>query len=196
LWTLAAISAGLVAFAIGTLWLAVAAWAFAGAAVAWRRIEAVRAGRLADALRAALETGGEREAVLQHVAGLVAYSSALSWAGVLAWRASELDGRLESQWGGPDEAPAETALTSWLLREAETTETVVIASAEELGRSGSCLALSLRSGESVSGYALFLFARPIPGHVELALRRCGPDLAEHLATSGTELPKRRLEAVS
>jgi HD-GYP domain-containing protein (c-di-GMP phosphodiesterase class II) len=196
LWTVAAISAGLVAFAIGALWLTTAAWVFAGAALAWQRIEGVRAGRLADAVRAALDAGGEREEVLRHVAGLIAYSSPLSWAGVLDWRASELEGRLATQWGGPDEAPADTALTSWLLRETETTESVVIASAEELGRFGSCLALSLRSGESVSGYALFLFARAIPGHVELALRRSGPELAEQLAACGPELPERRLEAVS
>lgn len=195
LWTLAALSAGLVAFSLGTILLAAVAWSLGGAGLMWRRFEHARANRLAAALEAALDAGGDREAMLRNVSGLIAYSSTLRWAGVLAWRASDLEGRLETQWGGEAEAPTETALTSWLLREAETTESVVLGSAGELGRTGSCIALSLRTGDSVSSYALFLFNRSVPGHVELALRRCGQALAQQLAVSSTQ-QARRLEAVS
>jgi HD-GYP domain-containing protein (c-di-GMP phosphodiesterase class II) len=194
--TLAALSAGLVAFAIGTIHVAFLAWTLACVALLWRRVEHLRAGRLARALRAALEAGGDREAVLRHVAGLIAYSSALNWAGVLAWRSSELEGRLETQWGSTDQAPTDTALTSWLLRESESSEMVILASAEEMGRTGTCLALQLRSADSISGYALFLFGRAVPVHVELALRRCGAELARQLSGVRLDGPRRRLEAVS
>ncbi|TMK78788.1 MAG: HD domain-containing protein [Actinobacteria bacterium] len=194
--TLAALSAGLVAVSLGILWLAALAWAVGVAGILWRRIEHVRAGRLVVALRTGLEAENETEAVLRQVAGLIAYSSPLTWAGLLAWHSSELEGHIAAEWGGQEEAPAETAITSWLLRETESTEGVIVASAEELGRAGACLALPIRSGDSVSGYALFLFARTIPGHVEQALRRCGAELVQQLSVGGGERPRRRLEAVS
>src|SRR6266516_2339868 len=50
-----------------------------------------------------------------------------------------LEGHIAAECGGQEEAPAETAITSWLLRETESTEGVIVASAEELARAGACL---------------------------------------------------------
>ena len=186
-----AMSAGLAAIAFGAAWLAFACWALVAAAIGWRRLTTIRANRLVGALRTALAE--ETNDALQHVAGLIGYASSLRWAGVLTWQSSDLEASLRDQWGRRDEAPPEAALTSWLLRESESSEGLVVAPADELGRTGSCAVLPLRSGDAVTGYVFFLFAPRLPRHVELALTRSASDLARSLSP---EVLEPRLEAVS
>jgi HD-GYP domain-containing protein (c-di-GMP phosphodiesterase class II) len=196
--TLCALSAGLLAFGLGIPLLGALGLAIAVAGVAWGRVDLVRAGRLAGALRQTLP--GRRDAagaVFNDVASLLAYSSPLRWAALVSWDESELDGALTVEWGSRAEAPTETALTSWLVRETESAKNLVVAADSELGRPGGCAALPLRGGDSISGFFVLAFARAVPRHVELALRRCSRELAEALVEPGSEhLQRQRLTAVS
>jgi len=128
----------------------------------------------------------------------LAYTSPLRWAALVSWRENELDGSVAAEWGSRAEAPTDTALTSWLVRETESADNLVVVADRELGRPGACAALPLRRGDSITGFFVLAFARAVPRHVEVALRRCAADLAEALVDPGQEplFRRRRLAAVS
>jgi HD-GYP domain-containing protein (c-di-GMP phosphodiesterase class II) len=195
---LCALSAGLFAFGLGSAPLAAIGILVAVAGLAWGRIDLFRAGRLSGALRRALRAERSTDAVFNDVASLLAYTSPLRWAGLVSWHEAELDGSLATEWGSRAEAPTETALTSWLLRETESANSILVAADRELGRPGGCAALPLKRRDSITRFFVLAFARPVPRHVEVALRRCAADLAEALVDPGEEPPfrRQRLAAVS
>jgi hypothetical protein len=194
---LCALSAGLFAFGLGSAPLAAIGILVAVAGLAWGRIDLFRAGRLSSALRRALRAERGTDAVFNDVTSLLAYTSPLRWAGLVSWHEAGLDGSLAIEWGSRAEAPTETALTSWLVRETESASSLVVAADRELGRPGACAALPLRRGDSITGFFVLGFARTVPRHVEVALRRCAGDLADALAKPGEAPPFReRLAAVS
>jgi HD-GYP domain-containing protein (c-di-GMP phosphodiesterase class II) len=196
--TLCALSAGLFAFGLGSARLGAAGFAVAAAGIAWARIDAFRAGRVAGALRSALARDGGADKAFDDLASALAGASTLRWAAIVSWRENELDGTVAAEWGSRAEAPNDTALTSWLVRETESADDLVVGADRELGLPGACAALALRQGESVTGFLVLAFARGVPGHVEAALRRCAADLSDALVESGEEPPfrRRRLAAVS
>ena len=72
----------------------------------------------------------------------------------------------------------ETALASWLLRETESREPVLVADGGELGCAARvCAALPLRDGDEVHGYLVLAFERALSRSVERALRGCRDDVA-------------------
>jgi hypothetical protein len=192
------LSAGLLAFGLGSPLLGLGGLVIAASGVAWARVEHVRAGRLSGALRQALPRRRDAtEAVFNDIASVLAYASPLRWAALVAWSESELDGGVAAEWGSRAEAPTETALTSWLVRETESAKSLVVAADGEVGRPGGCAALPLRCGASITGFFVLTFARAVPRHVELALRRCANDLAKALVDPNEEpLQRQRLTAVS
>lgn len=196
--TLCALGAGLLAFGLGSPLLGALGILVAAGGVAWGRVELFRAGRLSGALRRALPRESDAaEAVFSDVASKLAYSSPLRWAALVSWNEPELDGGLTAEWGSRAEAPTETALTSWLVRETESAKSLVVAADSELGLPGGWAALPLRRGESITGFFVLAFARALPRHVELALRRCANELADALVEPGADpVQRERLTAVS
>lgn len=195
--TLCALAMGLFAFGLGHATFGVAGLALAAGGVVWTRVEIFRAGRLARALGSALDAHSA-ETVFSGLVGALAYASPLRWAALVSWRESELDGAIGAEWGDRTDAPSDTALTSWLVRETEAADGLVVASDHELGRAGASAAIPLRRDGSVTGYLVLTFARVLPRHVEIALRSSAPELSAALLDPRQERPfrKRRLAAVS
>jgi HD-GYP domain-containing protein (c-di-GMP phosphodiesterase class II) len=194
--TLCAVAGGLFAYGLGHPRLGALGLALAVAGVAWTRLEVFRAGRLAGGLGASLH-GSSAETVFTGLVGALAYASPLRWAALVSWRDAELDGSVDAEWGDRSAAPSDTALTSWLVRETEATELLVVAADDELG-AGACAAVPMRRDGSVTGYLVLSFARALPRHVEIALRSSAPDLSSALVDPGLARPfrRRRLAAVS
>jgi hypothetical protein len=86
------------------------------------------------------------------------------------WSTDTLDGTLAAEWGSPSDRPGESALVSWLVREADAEPTMLVASGSELGREGTFVALPLEGGLP-GPYVLFAFPDGIPPHVQSALRQ-------------------------
>ncbi|MGH2921005.1 MAG: HD-GYP domain-containing protein [Gaiellaceae bacterium] len=195
--TLCALAAGLFAFGLGHTLVGMAGVALALAGIVWSRIEIFRAGRLTRALGSAAHAQ-TAESVFNSLVGTLGYASPLRWAALVAWRENELDGSISAEWGDRADAPSDTALTSWLVRETEVTEDLVVAADYELGRTGACAAIPLRRGDSIIGYLVLTFARVLPRHVEIALRHSASDLGAALVDPCHARPllRRRLAAVS
>jgi hypothetical protein len=160
----------LVAVGFGATPLAVPALAAAalGFGATWWR------GRTANRLAATLanvvpvpDSPAEKLAVL---VGALRPACHLRWAGVVEWRERECVGSLGEEWTGEGEAPTDTALTSWLVREAESVRDVVVAEGEELGRQDPHVVVPLASGGRVAGYLFLAVRDPVPRAVVDALR--------------------------
>lgn len=189
---------GLLAFGLGEAAVGETTVVVAAGAAAWRRAAELRARRLAASLASVLELSAPLPVVFNELASRLAYASQLRWAGLLRWRERELQGSVELEWGSQREAPSEVALTSWLIRESETPGELLVGSEQDLGRNARHAALQLSRDGSVAGHLVLAFARPLPRHVELALRSVGEPLAARLASEpgpGTAAP-RALAAVS
>src|SRR5207244_3859818 len=79
-----------------------------------------------------------------------------------------LGGPLEQARGA--DGPVQAALTSWLVREAESGLQAIVAPGEELGRDGVAVALPLRRENSaLIGFLVVTAPRLPPRHIELAL---------------------------
>jgi hypothetical protein len=73
-------------------------------------------------------------------------------------------------------------LTSWLVREAESGETLLLAGRFELQQDGAVVALPLRRENSaLVGFLVLALPRQPPAHVELALAEVSDELALALA---------------
>lgn len=147
-----------------------------------------RGGRLTAAIDRAVDrqaVGGDGFALL--VDGIV-QSAPLTWAAYVSWSDRSLDARVELEWKTAVRAPSLEAVTSWLIRELESRESVVVADGVELGRSGRFLALVLRHGGSPVGSLVLGFARQPGRHVEVALahRR---DALTHMLAGREEEPE-------
>ena len=186
----AAVSAALLAFGLGYVRIAVAACALALTAVCWRRFEVFRGHRLSRSLATVLASTGSRGRLFADLTSELAYTSQLRWAGLVSWRERELDGSVEFEWGSRVGAPSPTAVTSWLLREREADgDDLLEALGDDLVGSGAHVALALRDGGTVTGYLVLGFARSVPRHVDIALRRscgCFGALAFRAAEPGQE----------
>lgn len=95
--------------------------------------------------------------------------SPLRWAGIVDWRERELTGSLVRASGEIEAAPTETALTSWLIREADD-QRLLSCPGKELGAPGCVAALPVRRDGAVVAYLVLAFERPPPRHVGPALR--------------------------
>lgn len=144
-------------------------------------ISAERAVRLTAAVDRAAEReacGGDGFALL--VDGIVE-SAPLTWAAYVSWSDRSLDATIEREWKTAVRPPTLEAVTSWLIRELESRESLVVADGVELGRSGRFLALVLRHGGSPVGSLVLGFGRPPGRHVGVALARQRDALTAMLA---------------
>ena len=87
---------------------------------------------------------------------------------MLSWHEDGLGGTIELARGG--EGPLPAALTSWLVREAESGVDAIVAPGEELGHHGVAVALPLRrENSSLVGFLVVTAPRLPARHIELAL---------------------------
>jgi hypothetical protein len=161
-------------------WLTAAGGALALVGLGLRAAIQVRAGRAAAALHRALATQDERTADFHRVVAAVSGAWHHAWAGLVAWDDDGLGGSLDAESGTAGPAPA--ALTSWLVREAESGLDAIVAPGAELGVDGVAVALPLRRDNSaLVGFLAFVAPKLPPRHVELALLESLDELGLALA---------------
>jgi hypothetical protein len=103
-----------------------------------------------------------------------------AWAALVAWDEDGLGGSVEAVSG--TDGPAEAALMSWLVREAESGRDAIVAPGPELGVEGIAVALPLRRDNSaLVGFLAFVAPKLPPRHVELALLESLDELGLALA---------------
>ena len=142
--------------------------AIALAGMALRAVVQVRAGRAAAALHRSLSGLDERTAVFRRVTEAMSPAWHHAWAALVAWDEDGLGGSVDAVSG--TDGPAEAALMSWLVREAESGRDAIVAPGLELGVDGIAVALPLRRDNSaLVGFLAFVAPKLPPRHVELAL---------------------------
>jgi hypothetical protein len=159
---------GLAAAALGEPALGLVGLAGSLAGLTLRELRARRARRVAAAVR--IGPGRTRAEAFEEVASRLAGVCDLRWAGLVAWEEAELGGAVAFDWGDSAAAPTDVALSSWLIREAESGDGLLRAAGAELGRSGTLVALPLRPHGPVEGFLVLAFPRSLPAHVEQGLR--------------------------
>ena len=155
-----------------------------------------RARRLGRALEEAVERPLNRTALFVALTGAFESAWPLEYSLLVAWQEDGTDGRIELARGSSGVPAAE--LTSWLLRESESDEELILDDGSELGRDGASVALPLRRENSaLVGFLVLGGATRPPGHVLAAARmqldRIGLAIADAPASAP---PERRLTVVS
>jgi putative nucleotidyltransferase with HDIG domain len=173
-------------------WLAVAGSVVAGAGVVLHALARARSERLTDSLRRALHAPS-RPALFDELVDGLDRAWPVSSACLVSWDEDGLGGQIELSRG---EGPAEAALMSWLVREAESGDDVIVAPGPELGRDGIALALPLRRDTSVLGGFLIVEGHRLPPrHVELAVLETLDDIGLALAARPADQAPAKLASV-
>jgi putative nucleotidyltransferase with HDIG domain len=173
-------------------WLAIVGAVVAAVGVLLRLLARARSERLTDSLRRALHAPS-RPALFDAVVDGLDRAWPVSYACLLSWDEDGLGGRIELSRG---EGPPESALTSWLVREAESGADVIVAPGAELGREGIALALPLRRDTSVlGGFLVVAGDRLPPRHVELAVLETLDDVGLALAARPADPARTQLVSV-
>jgi HD-GYP domain-containing protein (c-di-GMP phosphodiesterase class II) len=164
---------------------ALGAWVGATGIVLRLRARA-RSERLVESFRAALHAP-DRGAIFSDLIDRIGKAWTVSWGALVDWDEDGLGGRIECQRG---EGPSEAAVTSWLVREAESGAGAIAATGPELGRDGVALAFPLRRETSaLVGFLVVEAPRLPPRHVQLALEEVldeiGLALADGPASGGS-----------
>jgi putative nucleotidyltransferase with HDIG domain len=184
----------LAAVGFGVPLAAAPALAFAAIGFALNRRDDRQARRLAARLRGALGDTRPREETFVAVAAELSRACELRWAGLLSWKERECSGRLELQWSSAGHAPGETAVTSWIVREAESTSGLIMSGEGELERDCTHVAAPLRRDGVLAGF-LVLGVPGRPQALERALREGLDELSERLLPrEARDFP--RLEAIA
>ena len=164
-------------------WLAAAGAGVAVAGLSLRAVVRMRADRAAAEIQRALGGRHVFHSLTETLGGLWRHD----WIGHVSWDEDGLGGTTVNEAGG--EPPSQAGLTGWLVREAESGTTAIVASGSELGRSGVAIALPLRRDDgALIGFFVVLAGKLPPRHVELALLESldelGLALAERPALDG------------
>jgi putative nucleotidyltransferase with HDIG domain len=159
-------------------WVAIAGGVVAVAGLALRALARARSERLTESLRRTLGASS-RPALLDELVNRLDRAWPVGFACLVSWDEDGLGGRIELSRG---HGPAESALMSWLVREAESGTDVIVAPAADFGRDGIVLALPLRRDTSaLAGFLVVEGERLPPRHVELALLETLDDIGLALA---------------
>ena len=153
-------------------------------------VNRLRAARLGKALEEALEPSGSRRLLFSLLARAFASAWPQEFALLVAWNEDGSGGTVELTYGDYGVPPAE--LTSWLLREAESDQELIVDDGTELGRAGSAVALPLRRENSaLVGFLVLGGPNHPPSHVLAAARarvdRIGLALADAPAAAHAPL---------
>jgi putative nucleotidyltransferase with HDIG domain len=156
----------LVGIAVHATWLAITGGSIAAAGIGLASLARVRSERIADSLRAALHAS-DRSLLFAELVWRLSRTWPLTWAALVTWDEDGLGGHVEHHYGS---GPPESALMSWLVREAESGRELIAVPGVELGRDGIEVALPLRRETSaLTGFLVLEGARVPSRSVELAL---------------------------
>jgi len=182
---LAGVIAALGGVGLEQLWLVAAGIAAATIGFllqAWVRL---RANRLARALASAL-AAGERQRVFEALDHLLQETSRSDWVALVQWQEDGLGGEIELSRG---QGPPEITLMSWLVREAESRDDLLVTPANELGGDGAYIALPLRRENSaLTGFLVLHSPSALQRHVATALNSSLDAIGLALAPRPTEAP--------
>jgi len=144
-----------------------------------------RVAQLNQALLDAAGNAPSRETAFDQLGTLLQRASDATWSGLIDWEEDGLGGTLSRERG--TDGPHLAVLTSWLVREAESGETLLSAGGFELQQDGVVVALPLRRENSaLVGFLVLAVPRRLPAHVELALSDAADELALALASRPDE----------
>jgi len=142
-----------------------------------RRIRVVR---LTQALLDTVGRSESREASFDDLTTVLARACDATWSGLIDWEEDGLGGHVARERG--TDGPHIAVLTSWLVREAESGETLLTVGGFELQHEGVVVALPLRRENSaLVGFVVLVLPRRLPAHVGLALTDSADELALALA---------------
>jgi hypothetical protein len=185
---------GLVGLGIGLTELAAAGAAIGVLGALRWLMTRVRAHRLAAAIDDAVSTA-DRPRVFGRVVDAFAAAWPLEYAILVAWEENGTDGSIELERG--ESTIPEPELTSWLLREAESSADLIADDGSQLGRAGSSLALPLRrENTALVGFLVLGGSGHPPAHVVTAARASLDPLGLALAPAPLAPGERHLVAVN
>jgi putative nucleotidyltransferase with HDIG domain len=187
--TLSALGLGLPLLALG---LGCAAAAAAGLRTFWAR----QAAHLARRLEAVLARAGNADSVFSAVTAELRSSCSVQWAGLVSWSERDCTGELRQEWTGGAEAPSQTTLMSWLLREYEAPGGFARAEGRELGRADEHAALRLGRNGVLEGFLVLAVPGGLPVQISDALAVNAAGLAERLLAPETEASTPHLRVAS
>jgi hypothetical protein len=139
-----------------------------------------RVARLTQALLDTVGRAQSREASFDDLTAVLARACDATWSGLIDWEEDGLGGHVTRERG--TDGPHLAVLTSWLVREAESGETLLSVGGFELQHEGVVVALPLRRENSaLVGFVVLVLPRRLPAHVGLALADASDELALALA---------------
>lgn len=140
----------------------------------------IRVARLTQALLDTVGRAESREASFDELTTVLASACDATWTGLMDWEEDGLGGHVIRERG--TDGPHLAVLTSWLVREAESGETLLTVGGFELQQEGVVVALPLRRENSaLVGFVVLVLPRRLPAHVGLALTDSADELALALA---------------
>jgi putative nucleotidyltransferase with HDIG domain len=185
-----AVAGALTAFGLGSRYGAALGGIVALSLLALRLAHSLRARDLRVRLLGTLTAASDTELIARLACELV--PAGLAWAGLVAWREQDLAAVTEIAHTCGSDGPPDSALSSWLLREAEASEGLLVAPARELGHPGQLAVVRFRASTAVAGYLVLLFSGATPQHVELALAGCLASMQERLGQQETAAASHRV----
>ena len=155
----------------------------------WVRL---RSNRMRRALAAAVASDA-RDVVFAELSRVLEPATRCTWTALVSWQEDGLSGQIELSRG---EGPNEHALLSWLVRDAESRDEILLAPSEELGGDGSYAALPLRRENSaLAGFFVLRSPRLLPRHARAALTSSLDAIGLALAERPAIADERELAAV-
>jgi putative nucleotidyltransferase with HDIG domain len=182
---IAGVTLALVAAAFGQLELVYAGGAVGLVGLLLYVRRRTRVARLTQAMLDALGRGQSRETSFDEVTSVLERTCGATWSGLIDWEEDGLGGTVGRERG--TDGPHLPVLTSWLVREAESGETMLSTAGFELQQEGVVVALPLRRENSaLVGFLVLSLPRRLPAQVELALAEVSDELALALANRPTD----------
>jgi putative nucleotidyltransferase with HDIG domain len=177
---IAGVTLALVAAAFGQLELVYAGGAVGLVGLLLYVKRRTRVARLTQAMLDAVGPPQSREASFDELTSVLERTCGATWSGLIDWEEDGLGGTVSRERG--TDGPHLAVLTSWLVREAESGETLLSTGGFELQQEGVVVALPLRRENSaLVGFLVLAVPRRLPGQVELALAEAADELAPALA---------------
>ncbi|MGZ4256987.1 MAG: HD-GYP domain-containing protein [Gaiellaceae bacterium] len=160
--------AALAGVGLGATWLIAAGSVVLCAGLVARAALRLRSARLRSAISAAL-ADGTRDEIFERLAAVLEHALDGDWAALVSWEEDGLGGQLDAERG---EGPPERTLMSWLVREAESRQELLTATADELAVPGEHVYVALplrRENSALVGFVALRAARLLPRYVRSAL---------------------------
>jgi putative nucleotidyltransferase with HDIG domain len=187
---IAGVTLALVAAAFGQLELVYAGGAVGLVGLLLYVRRRTRVAGLTQAMLDALGRGQSRETSFDEVTSVLERACGATWSGLIDWEEDGLGGTVSRERG--TDGPHLPVLTSWLVREAESGESLLSAGGFELQQEGVIVALPLRRENSaLVGFLVLALPRRLPAQVELALAEVSDELALALANRPADRVARR-----